>query len=56
MKGKEVETVDLVSGGSRLAVTESNKKAYIQALSQHLLTTRIKSQLAAFMEECLCNS
>jgi len=50
MKGRQVETVDLVSGGSRRQVTESNKKSYIQALSQHLLTTRVKSQLAAFLE------
>ena len=50
VRGREVETVDLVPGGSRLAVTESNKKSYILALSHHLLTTRVRSQLAAFLE------
>ena len=49
-RGGEVETVDLVPGGSRLAVTESNKKSYILALARHLLTTRVRSQLAAFLE------
>ena len=50
VRGKQVESVDLVTGGSRLAVTEANKKTYVQAVAQHLLTSRVKAQLAAFLE------
>ena len=48
--GGQLETVELVPGGARLAVTESNKKSYVVSLSHHLLTARIRSQLAAFLE------
>jgi len=50
IKDGQVMAVDLVSGGSRVAVTEENKKNYITALSHYLLTMRIKSQLSAFLE------
>ena len=50
VKDGQVVTVDLVSGGSKVAVTEDNKKAYVSALSHYLLTVRIKSQMSAFME------
>ena len=50
MKDGQMITMDLVSGGSRMAVTEENKKSYISALSNYLLTTRIKSQMTAFLE------
>ena len=49
-KDGQIVTVDLISGGSRIPVTNTNKKSYIVALSNYLLATRIKSQLAAFQE------
>ena len=50
IKDGQLMAVDRVSGGSRVAVTEENKKDYITALSYYLLTMRIKSQLSAFLE------
>ena len=46
----QVVNVDLISNGYKTPVTEENKKSYIVALSNYLLTTRIKSQMAAFLE------
>jgi len=50
LKEGEIVTVDLISNGSRTAVTESNKKSYVTALSTYLLCTRVKSQVTAFLE------
>ena len=53
----QVVTVDLVPGGSRLPVTEENKKSYVAALATHLLQTRVKAQVyrlqyAVYQDHC----
>jgi len=46
----EVITVELVPNGTRIPVTDSNKKVYITALSKYMLETRVKTQVTAFLE------
>lgn len=48
--GGEVVTIELVPNGARMAVTESNKKAYINALAKYLLETRVKNAVTSFLE------
>ena len=48
--GGEVVTIELVPNGARMAVTESNKKAYINALAKYLLKTRVKNAVTSFLE------
>jgi len=50
VKDGQVMSVDLINNGSKTPVTESNKKAYITALSTYLLCTRVKNQVEAFLE------
>jgi len=47
--GQLLRVVDLVSGGSRIAVTNDNKLRYLDALAQHRLVNPVKEQVSAFI-------
>jgi len=40
--------VDLIPDGSKITVTNENKKNYLNALAQYRLCTKVKSQIEAF--------
>jgi E3 ubiquitin-protein ligase NEDD4 len=42
-------TVDLKPGGSEIAVTEENKKEYVNMVVEHRIYKRIKEQFDVFM-------
>ena len=44
------ETVELLPGGASIAVTNDNKKQYVQLLCEHRLKGRVEAQLAAFVQ------
>ena len=46
----EVVTVELVPNGGKIPVTDNNKKAYIGALAKYMMESRVKPQVAAFLE------
>ena len=46
--GKQV-TLELIPGGSSIAVTDENKMMYIQLLTQHKMIVGIKKQIDAFL-------
>lgn len=46
----EIVEVDLRPGGANIAVTEENKKEYVEALVEYRTKTRIKEQATALLE------
>ena len=46
----ETKTVDLISNGRNIPVTESNKKQYIQEICWHKMYVDIKHQIEWFLE------
>ncbi|KAG6820709.1 hypothetical protein H0H93_012762 [Arthromyces matolae] len=49
----EMVTIELKPGGEQIAVTEQNKKEYVDAVVAHRISGRIKEQFSAFMEGLL---
>jgi E3 ubiquitin-protein ligase NEDD4 len=45
----EMVTIDLKPGGADIAVTEENKKEYVDVVVEYLMTKRVKDQFDAFM-------
>src|SRR5258707_12365288 len=45
----EIVTIDLKSGGARIAVTEENKKEYVDLVVEYRISKRVKDQFDAFM-------
>ncbi len=45
----EIVTIDLKSGGARIAVTEENKKEYVELVVEYRISKRVKDQFDAFM-------
>ena len=45
-----LQTVDLVSDGSKIPVTNENKKEYLNALANYRLATKVKSEVEAFLK------
>ena len=45
----EVVTTDLKPGGADIAVTEENKKEYVDFVVEYLVSKRVKDQFDAFM-------
>ncbi|CAG7785471.1 unnamed protein product [Allacma fusca] len=48
--GKLIKTVDLVSDGSKIPVTNENKKEYLNALANYRLATKVKGEVEAFLK------
>ncbi|XP_021944995.1 apoptosis-resistant E3 ubiquitin protein ligase 1 isoform X2 [Folsomia candida] len=48
--GKLIKTVDLVPDGSKIIVTNENKREYLNALAQYRLATKAKPQVDAFLK------
>ena len=46
----ELRSVELIPGGSKIMVTESNKLEYIQRMTEYRLTESIHQQLESFLE------
>ncbi|XP_059144171.1 apoptosis-resistant E3 ubiquitin protein ligase 1-like [Physella acuta] len=49
-QGQLVKVVDLIPNGSKIAVTNSNKLRYLDALAQHRLVTPVKDEVESFMK------
>jgi E3 ubiquitin-protein ligase NEDD4 len=45
----EMVTIDLKSGGASIAVTEKNKKEYVELVVEYRISKRVKDQFDAFM-------
>jgi E3 ubiquitin-protein ligase NEDD4 len=45
----EMVTIDLKPGGANIAVTEENKKEYVDFVVEYLMSKRVKDQFDAFM-------
>ena len=45
-----MRTVELCAGGERIAVTEANKAAYVDARVQHRLFGRVMGEVMAFRD------
>jgi E3 ubiquitin-protein ligase NEDD4 len=45
----EMVTIDLKPGGADIAVTEENKKEYVDSVVEYLISKRVKDQFDAFM-------
>jgi hypothetical protein len=45
----EMVTIDLKPGGADIAVTEENKKEYVDVVVEYFMTKRVKDQFDAFM-------
>lgn len=46
----EMKAIELIPGGHSIAVTEENKKEYVQLLAQHHMTSTIEEQTKAFLK------
>ena len=46
----EKETVELKPAGAGVAVTEANKKEYVNLVAEHRMITAIKPQITAFFQ------
>jgi len=44
------ELQELIPGGSKIQVTEANKRQYVDLIARHHMTTSIKQQINAFLE------
>ncbi|KAK7056861.1 hypothetical protein VNI00_002578 [Paramarasmius palmivorus] len=49
----ELVTIDLKPGGADIAVTEENKKEYVNAVVEYRISKRVKEQFDSFMEGLL---
>jgi len=47
--GKQ-RTVDLIENGSKISVTDANKKEFLDLIAEYRMTTRIKDQLDSFLQ------
>jgi hypothetical protein len=45
-----LQTIDLIADGSKIAVTNENKREYLNALAQFRLATRVRTQVDAFLK------
>lgn len=45
-----IDQIDLLPGGRNIAVTDTNKKQYVQLICHHKMTTSIKKQIDAFLQ------
>ena len=45
-----LQTVDLISGGSKINVTNENKKDYLNALANYRLSVKVKNEVEAFLK------
>jgi E3 ubiquitin-protein ligase NEDD4 len=45
----EIVTIDLKPGGADIAVTEENKKEYVDLVVEYRISNRVKDQFDAFM-------
>ncbi|CAG5115250.1 unnamed protein product, partial [Candidula unifasciata] len=48
-QGQLVKEIDLIANGSKIAVTNSNKLRYLDALAQHRLVTPVKEEVESFL-------
>ena len=46
------QIVELKEDGSKIPITESNKREYVNLMTQHKMTTAIRDQIKAFQEVC----
>lgn len=46
----EIIDIELKPGGANIAVTEENKKEYVEAVVEYRTKTRIREQITAFQE------
>jgi E3 ubiquitin-protein ligase HUWE1 len=46
----KLEVVDLIPNGRNIAVTDENKLDYVRLVSQHRMTTAIRSQIDSFLD------
>ena len=46
----QTHTQELVPGGSKIQVTEANKRQYVDLIARHHMTTSIKQQINAVLE------
>lgn len=44
-----IRTVELKPGGAQIAVTDENKKEYVQLMCEHKMTTSVQKQISAFL-------
>lgn len=47
----QVTDYELIPGGRNIKVTEENKHQYVDLVAEHRLTTAIRPQINAFLEE-----
>jgi E3 ubiquitin-protein ligase NEDD4 len=49
MRSGETVTIDLKPGGANIAVTEGNKKEYVDLMIEYYISKRVKDQFDALM-------